>query len=103
MSKSKEAGSFQPYRVFETQSFLADLAGLGVVAQKRLESKLRDYIYPILRLSAHSGSNIKRLKNWDPPTWRYRVGDWRFFYEIDEMGRVVYMTAADHRKEAYRW
>ena len=102
MSKSKEAGSFQPYRLFETQSFLADLARLGVSPQKRLESKLRDYIYPILRLSPHSGSNIKRLKNWDPPIWRYRVGDWRFFYEIDEKGRVVYMTAADHRKEASR-
>jgi mRNA interferase RelE/StbE len=102
MPKSKEVGSFRPYRVFETQSFLADLASLGVVAQKRLQAKLRDYIYPILRLSPHSASTIKRLKNWDPPTWRYRVGDWRFFYEIDEKGRVVYMTAADHRKEAYR-
>jgi mRNA-degrading endonuclease RelE of RelBE toxin-antitoxin system len=30
------------------------------------------------------------------------VGDWRFFYEIDEKQRIVFMTAADHRKEAYR-
>jgi mRNA interferase RelE/StbE len=102
MPKSAEAGSFQPFRIFETRSFLADLAGLGIVSQRRLEAKLRDYVYPILRSTPHSGANIKRLKNWDPSTWRYRVGDWRFFYEIDEKQRIVFMTAADHRKEAYR-
>ena len=102
MPKGEEAGSFQPFRIFETRSFLADLASLGSVAQSRLEAKLRDYVYPLLRPSPHSGSNIKRLKNWDPPTWRYRVGDWRFFYEIGEKQRIVFMTAADHRREAYR-
>jgi mRNA interferase RelE/StbE len=102
MPKGEEAGSFRPYRVFETRGFLADLAGLGCVSQKRLEAKLRDYVYPILRQTPHSGPNIKRLRNWDPPAWRYRVGDWRFFYEIDEKQRIVSMTAADHRKEAYR-
>ena len=102
MPKGEGAGSFQPYRIFETRGFLADLARLGIVSQKRLEAKLRDYVYPILRQTPYSGSNIKRLKNWDPPTWRYRVGDWRFFYEIDEKQRIVSMTAADHRKEAYR-
>ena len=102
MPKGEEAGSFQSYRIFETRSFLSDLARLGSVAQKRLEAKLRDYVYPTLRQTPHSGSNIKRLKNWDPPTWRYRVGDWRFFYQIDERQRIVFVTAADHRREAYR-
>ena len=102
MPKGEKAGSFQAFRIFETRSFAADLAGLGVVSQRRLEAKLREYVYPILRQTPHSGSNINRLKNWDPPTWRYRAGDWRFFYEIDEKQRIVFMTAADHRKEAYR-
>jgi mRNA interferase RelE/StbE len=102
MPKSAKAGSFQPFNTFETRSLLADLSGIGSAAQRRLEAKLRDYAYPILRQTPHSSSNIKRLKNWDPPTWRYRVGDWRFFYEIDERQRIVFMTAADHRKEAYR-
>jgi mRNA-degrading endonuclease RelE of RelBE toxin-antitoxin system len=78
------------------------LANLGSVAQKRLQTKIRGYVYPSLCQTPHSGPNIKRLKNWDPPTWRYGVGDWRFFYEIDEKQRIVLMTAADHRKEAYR-
>ena len=36
------------------------------------------------------------------PTWRYRVGEWRFFYEIDAAERIVFLVAADHRKQAYR-
>ncbi len=75
---------------------------MGSAAEKRLLAKLHEYIYPILSRAPFSGPNIKRLKNWEPPTWRYRVGDWRFFYEIDPARHIVFMTAADHRREAYR-
>ena len=90
------------YRIFETRQFLKDLSRLGPAAEHRLAAKLRDHVYPVLRGNPHFGPNIKRLKSFEPPTWRYRVGDWRFFYEIDETDRVVSMTAADHRRQAYR-
>jgi len=90
------------YRIFETQQFQADLARLGSAAQKRIEAKLQEFTYPILRVNPHFGPNIKRLKNWETPAWRYRIGDWRFFYEIDENEGIVDMIAAEHRKEAYR-
>ncbi len=101
MPAHAEAGS-PPYRVFEARQFLRDVARLGSDAQKRLEAKLRAYVYPAFHQSPQFGPNIKRLKNWEPPTWRYRVGDWRFFYQIDERKRIVFMVAADHRREAYR-
>src|SRR5712692_4004291 len=100
MPAHAEAGS--SYRIFETRQFLRDLARLGSDAQKRLEAKLCAYVYPALRRSPQFGPNIKRLKNWAPATWRYRVGDWRFFYEIDERQRLVFMVTADHRRGAYR-
>ena len=99
---ASDAGDSSRYRIFETRQFLRDLGRLGPAAQKRLEAKLRQHVYPVLCDNPNFGPNIKRLKNWEPPTWRYRVGDWRFFYEIDEQSRVVAMTAADHRREAYR-
>jgi mRNA interferase RelE/StbE len=99
MHASDAGGS---YRIFETRQFLRDLARLGPAAEKRLAAKLRQHVYPVLRENPHFGPNIKRLKNWEPPTWRYRVADWRFFYEIDEQDPVVSMTAADHRRQAYR-
>jgi mRNA interferase RelE/StbE len=45
---------------------------------------------------------LQKLKAWAFPTWRYRVGDWRFFYIIDEENKLISMIAASHRREAYR-
>jgi len=90
------------YRVFETETFQQDLAQLGRSGLSRIEEKLREHVYPQLRTEPHQGPNIKRLKNWNPPTWRCRIGAWRFFYEIDETDKIVYMTAADHRSRSYR-
>ena len=96
------SGAGALYRIFETRQFLRDLSRLGPAAEKRLTAKLRQHVYPTLRDNPHFSPNIKRLKDWEPLTWRYRVGDWRFFFEIDETKRVVFMTAADHRREALR-
>ncbi len=102
MPKSAEDKSSQGYEIFETRQFRRDLERLGPAAQHRLEDKLRQFVYPILRESPRWGPNINRLKNWEPATWRFRVGEWRFFYEIDDTRQLVMMTVADHRKEAYR-
>jgi mRNA interferase RelE/StbE len=102
MPESATAGSSPLFRIFETRQFSNDLASFGPAVRVRLEAKLRGYVYPTLRQNPYFGPNIKRLKNWEPPTWRYRVGEWRFFYEVDEMARTVLLVAADHRKQAYR-
>jgi mRNA interferase RelE/StbE len=103
MRESAKGGSSLPYRIFETRQFSKDLARLGEAAQKRIQAKLRDYVYPILRQNPYFGPNTHRLKNWEPSTWRYRIGEWRFFYEVDHEAGIVFMVAADHRKQAYRY
>ncbi len=90
------------YKLFETKRFSTDLDLLARHRKGILEEKLCEYVYPQLIHEPHFGANIKRLKDWQPPTWRYRIGDWRFFYIIDEGTKVVSMIAAAHRKEAYR-
>lgn len=74
-----------------------DFEGQG----ERIRKKLLEYVYPQLRNNPYLGKNIKKLKNYKPDTWRYRIGDYRFFYEINEKERVVYMIAADSRKDSY--
>jgi len=59
------------------------------------------YAYPQLRQNPYYGKNIKKLVNYDPDTWRYRIGDYRFFYTIDDHKKIVYMLAADNRQGAY--
>lgn len=90
------------YRVFETEHFTKNLDQIVQGGARRIHEKLRERIYPQLRQSPHLGQQIKRLRGFDPPTWRVRVREWRFFYEIDERAKTVFMTAAHHRKEAYR-
>jgi len=89
------------YRVFETDGFQKDLRKIARSGLPGLKTKLLKHVYPQLREEPHFGLNIKRLQNWEPPTWRYRIGFWRFFYEISEKERIVYMTVADHGSRAY--
>lgn len=89
------------YRIFETENFEDNLKGIRLSGSKTILKKLEDYVYPQLREEPHFGPNIKKLRDFTPETWRYRIGDWRFFYEIDESEHIIYMIAAHHRKEAY--
>ena len=89
------------YRIFETEQFLEDLTQDFEGQGERLRKKLLEYVYPQLRNNPYLGKNIKKLKNYKPDTWRYRIGDYRFFYEINEKERMVYMIAADSRKDSY--
>lgn len=41
------------------------------------------------------------LRNYEPLTWRLRVGDWRILYEIDDRVRIVTVTGVRHRSKAY--
>jgi mRNA interferase RelE/StbE len=89
------------FRIFETEQFQADLSHLARAARAGIVSKLREVVYPQFARHQHSGPNIRNLRRYAPETWRYRIGAWRFFYEIDEKARIVYMTAASHRGSAY--
>lgn len=94
--------SLARYKVFETKNFLQNVREIAPQRFAPLEQKLRLFVYPQLREEPHFGPQIKKLRDWQPPTWRYRIGDWRFFYQINEKEKLVFMTAAHHRKEAYR-
>ena len=90
------------YRLFETRTFQDDLDRLGAAAARRIRLTLESRVYPLLRTSPRQVPSAARLRDWNPPTWRIRIGSWRIFYEIDDEGQIVFLTAADHRKDAYR-
>jgi len=41
------------------------------------------------------------LRDYHPPTWRVRVGDWRILYEVDDDAGMVTVTGVRHRSKAY--
>jgi len=89
------------FRVFETDQFVADLRSWLDSRREKIIARLRDDVYPQLRLQPYFGRSIKKLKAYRPETWRYRIGMFRFFYEIDDPRKIVFMIAADTRQSSY--
>ncbi len=101
MQSSGRESSLAELRIFETAQFQRDLQQDFRGQQARIQQKLASYVYPQLRQNPYFGKNIKKLRDAVPETWRYRIGDYRFFYRVDERQRVVLMLTADHRGQAY--
>ena len=89
------------YKIFETKQFQKDLQQIAKSGKEKITNKLRNSVYPQLRKHPHFGQHIKKLKNFHPETWRYRIGAWRFFYEISDEKQIIFMIAASHRSNAY--
>ena len=102
MQKRKEANSSPEYRIFETDRFIEDLKVITLSFRETIQEKLRNYVYPQLKQQPFFGPHIKKLKGWKPDMWRYKIGSWRFFYEINEEEKIVFMLTAEHRSNAYR-
>lgn len=90
------------YRIFETASFLDDLAAAPAAERARLRRKLTDYVYPCMRRSPRSHPQARCLRGVAPETWRWRLGDWRAFYQVDDADGVVSLLALSLRRDAYR-
>ena len=91
------------YRIFETKTFSQSLKQDFGGHQEKIKKKLREYVYQQLKVSPAYGPNIKKLRNWEPPTWRYRISSYRFFYQIDDEQKIVSMILAEHRSKAYKF
>ena len=54
-----------------------------------------------LESDPRQGNNVKRLKGEWSGYLRYRVGDWRVIYRIDEDANRVYVIVIAHRRDVY--
>ena len=88
------------FRIAETDGFRKQLKknpGL-----KRIYKKISEYAYPLLRENPYYGPNIKRLRENLSDFYRYRIGEYRLFYAINEDEIVVVIVKLEHRKSAYQ-
>lgn len=46
-------------------------------------------------------NNVKALRGPFAGRYRFRVGDWRVIFRVDEKARVVYVLDIAHRSEVY--
>ena len=89
------------FRIFETDQFLKGLEQDFSGQQERIKIKLLNYVYPQLKQNPCFGKNIKKPATYKPDTWRYRIGSYRFFYEVDSQSKIVFMISVDNRQNAY--
>ena len=90
------------YNLFETDEYIKSINKLQKRDKVLVHSKLRDYVYPQIKSDPHFGINIKKLKGYTPNTWRYRIGNFRVFYTIDEDDKLVLLLIVENRDKAYR-
>lgn len=86
------------YLIAETKKFLKKI---DQIEMRKYRQKIQNYVYPILQFNPHYGPNIKRLKGDMAAIYRYRIGDFRLFYYIDEAQKTVFILNFENRKDAY--
>jgi len=101
MQEKDGAGSSE-FRLFETDEFRKQLSKLPSLDGNRIRRKLEARIYSQLRSNPYVGPNIRKLRGYEPETWRYRVGGFRLFYQVDAGERIVFLLTIEHRRDAYR-
>ncbi|MCK4659459.1 MAG: type II toxin-antitoxin system RelE/ParE family toxin [Phycisphaerae bacterium] len=72
-----------------------------VEAERSLARKLAR-CFLRLEQEPHRSSNIKPLKGKWKGYYRFRVGDHRVVYQVDDDAQVVTVATIAHRREAYR-
>lgn len=70
---------------------------------ERIDARTVQRIFPKLENLANQPRPAGCLKLQGPSDlWRMRVGDYRVIYSINDLTRIVDVTAIRHRREAYQ-
>lgn len=87
------------FKIAETDTFLSKAADPKF---GKIYKKISDYVYPQLRENPFFGSNIKKLKGDFEGLYRYRIGNFRIFYKIENNQVLVIILDIEDRKDAYK-
>lgn len=87
------------FKIAETDSFVKKIS---VSEFKKIYRKIYDYVYPQLRSNPYYGANIKKLKGSYEGIYRYRIGDYRLFYKIENDRVIVVIIDISNRRDAYQ-
>ncbi len=85
------------FKIAETKSFEKLKANID----KKLYIKIVNNVYPQLRSNPFYGTNIKKLKGELEGYYRYRMGNYRLFYLIENDKVLVIITDFKHRQNSY--
>ena len=87
------------YKIAETETFSKKIKSRKF---NHVYNKILKDIYPILRNNPFFGPNIKRLKGKFAKINRFRIGDYRIFYTVDESEKIIFFINIENRQDAYK-
>jgi len=87
------------YKIAETDNYSKKIQSKKY---GRLYKKIIEDVYPILRKNPFYGGNIKKLKGEYKDIYRFRIGDYRLFYKIEEQNSIIFMIDIEIRQDAYK-
>lgn len=86
------------FAIAETETFQRAISKKEFV---KIYNKIKTYVYPQLRINPFFGKNIKKLKGEFKDVYRYRIGDYRLFYHVEEKQILIFIMNIVKRKDAY--
>jgi len=85
------------FKIAQTKEFEKNIKKLD----SKIYTKIKNIVYPQLKKNPFYGANIKKLKGEYEGVYRYRIGNYRLFYIIDNNKVIVVVTTISHRQNAY--
>jgi mRNA interferase RelE/StbE len=86
------------FQIAQTKEFEKNIKKLDT----KIYTKIKNIVYPQLKKNPFYGTNIKKLKGDYEGVYRYRLGNYRLFYVIDNDKIIVIVTTISHRQNAYK-
>jgi mRNA interferase RelE/StbE len=86
------------FEIAETETFQRSISKKEI---SKIYNKVKTYIYPQLKSNPFFGKNIKKLKDEFKDVYRYRIGKYRLFYQVDEKQILIFIMDIMKRKDAY--
>ena len=86
------------FEIAETETFQRSISKREI---SKIYNKIKTYVYPQLRINPFFGKNIKKLKGEFKDVYRYRIGEYRLFYQVAEKQILIFSMDIVKRKDAY--
>ena len=87
------------YKIAETENYSKKINSRKY---DHLYQKIFDDVYSILKANPFFGKNIKKLKGEYKDIYRFRIGNYRLFYKIDEKQSAIFIIDIEKRQDAYK-
>ena len=86
------------FQIAQTKEFEKKIQKLD----SKIYIKIKNIVYPQLKKNPFYGTNIKKLKGEYEGVYKYRLGNYRLFYVVDNEKVIVIVTTISHRQNAYK-